>query len=424
MRVRVSPSAPVGPSRTPAPAAGVFVAPSRRLRRALRALLLLTAAGIAAGAAALFVAAHLADRVLNGPAPAAAPAVPERARRLHATLEVVDLHADPLLWGRDLLARGRRGAVDLPRLREGNVALTVFSAVTRAPAGGLLSRRAPGLDLLTPLVVAHGWPPRTWHDATERALLQAARFDDAVRRAGGDLVPLRDAAGLAGYFERRRDPRAAAAPSVTAGLLAIEGLDALEGDPARLERLHAAGFRLAGVAHFADNAFAGAAWGRARGGLTPAGRALLRRLEERGWVVDLAHASPATVDDVLALATRPVLVSHTGVRGTCDGARNLDDARLRRVAARGGLVGIGLFPFATCGRDLAAAARALRHARDVAGIEALAIGSDFDGAVRTPIDAAGMPALTAALLDAGFSEDEVRAVMGGNARRFLAAALR
>jgi membrane dipeptidase len=161
----------------------------------------------------------------------------------------------------------------------------------------------------------------------------------------------------------------------------------------------------------------------AKGGLTEKGRALVRRLEERRILLDLAHASPRTIADALAMATRPVVVSHSGVKGTCDNARNLSDAELRGVAATGGVIGIGFWDTAVCGNDAAAIARAIRHAASVAGIDHVGLGSDWDGAVTVPFDAAGLVALTDALLEAGFTDAEVAKVMGGNAVRLLSAAL-
>ena len=140
-------------------------------------------------------------------------------------------------------------------------------------------------------------------------------------------------------------------------------------------------------------------------------------------LVDVAHASAATIDDVLAMATRPVIASHTGVCGTCDNARNLSDAHVRAIAASGGLVGIGFWPTATGGDDVAAIVRAIRHAVNTGGIDHVGLGSDFDGGVAQPIDATGMVRITDALLDAGYADDEIVAIMGGNALRVLATSL-
>ena len=140
-------------------------------------------------------------------------------------------------------------------------------------------------------------------------------------------------------------------------------------------------------------------------------------------LVDLAHASAATIDDVLAVAARPVVVSHTGVRGTCDNNRNLSDEQLRKIAAKGGVIGIGYWDAATCGTDARAVARAVRHAANVVGVEHVALGSDFDGAVTEPFDTTGVVLVTDALLEEGFTEEEVGAVLGGNVFRLLAETL-
>ncbi len=175
--------------------------------------------------------------------------------------------------------------------------------------------------------------------------------------------------------------------------------------------------------HFFDNAFGGSAHGVEKGGLTDAGREMLQRMEARRMLMDVAHASSATIDDVLAMATRPVVASHTGVRGVADNARNLSDDHLRGIAATGGLVGIGFWPTASGGEGIDWIARSIRYAVDVAGVEHVGLGSDFDGAVPTPFDATGLVQLTEALLDAGLDEDAVAKVMGGNARDLLAETL-
>jgi microsomal dipeptidase-like Zn-dependent dipeptidase len=171
--------------------------------------------------------------------------------------------------------------------------------------------------------------------------------------------------------------------------------------------------------HFFDNEMGGSAHGIEKGGLTAKGREMIRRMEERRMIVDLAHASARTIDDVLALATKPVVVSHTGVRGTCDNARNLDDGQLRRIAQTGGIIGIGYWDTAVCGTDAGAIARAIRHTANVVGVEHVALGSDFDGAVSTPFDTTGLVQLTDALLAQGFTDDEVEKIMGGNVVRLL-----
>lgn len=135
------------------------------------------------------------------------------------------------------------------------------------------------------------------------------------------------------------------------------------------------------------------------------------------------HASAKTIEDVLAVANRPVVVSHTGVKGTCDNNRNLSDDQIRAVASKGGLIGIGYWDTATCGTDAHAIVKAMRYVSDRVGVEHVALGSDFDGAVTEPFDTSGLVEITGAMLEAGYSEQEIRMIMGENALKFLAANL-
>ena len=175
--------------------------------------------------------------------------------------------------------------------------------------------------------------------------------------------------------------------------------------------------------HFVDTEISGSAHGTGKGGLTPIGREWLGKLEEKRILVDLAHASPQAVDEVLALAKRPLVVSHTGVKGTCDSPRNLSDAQLHKLARNGALVGIGYWKEATCGTDARAVARAMRHAASVMGVGHVALGSDFDGAVVEPFDVTGLPLLAAAMREEKFTDEQIRAVFSQNALRFLSETL-
>jgi len=230
----------------------------------------------------------------------------------------------------------------------------------------------------------------------------------------GKFLLVRSSAELGNYLElRQRDS------SLTAGLLSIEGAHALDRKLENVDALYAAGYRMMSPSHFFDNDIGGSAAGVNKTGLTEKGRALIRRMEAKHMIVDLAHASPQTVDDVLTIATRPLVVSHTGVKATCDNNRNLSDAQIHGVARTGGLIGIGYWSTATCGQDAKAIVRAMRHVSDLVGAEHLALGSDFDGAVEEPFDTTGLVEITEQLLLAGFSQDQIRMIMGGNALRFL-----
>ena len=340
--------------------------------------------------------------------------VSERARALHAKYFVADLHADTVLWDRDLLARGRRGHVDLPRLVEGGVALQAFTIVTKTPRGMNIERNTADTDNITLLAIAERWPLRTWNNLLERALYEASRVRDAAERSNGRLRVIRSSADLLAFETQRAADRTA-----VAALIGVEGAHPLAGDLRNLDRLFDAGVRMMAPTHFFDTDIAGSAHGVSQGGLTPLGREWVKRMEAKRMVIDLAHASPATIDDVLKMATRPVVVSHTGVRGTCDNQRNLSDAQLDAIARNGGLIGIGVWETAVCGADARAIARAIEHAINVAGFEHVALGSDFDGAVTAPFDVSGMPQITQGLLDLGLDETKIEGALGGNVRRLL-----
>ncbi|HTT38969.1 MAG TPA: membrane dipeptidase [Burkholderiales bacterium] len=386
--------------------------PSRRKMKKLGIALIVVLA--VAVAAFFFVIPQVVERIRNGVYPGTAPAVPQAVADLHARLLIADMHADSLLWGRDLLQRSSVGHVDIPRLIAGNVALIGFSVVTKTPRGLNIDRNAADSDNITLLAIAQRWPPATWFSLKERALYQARRMHEFARRSGGKLTLIENRDDLARYLaERRSDPER------TAGWLALEGAHALEGDPSNLDALFDAGYRVIAPTHLFDSEFAGSASGVGKGGLTASGREWLRRMEAKHMIVDLAHASSQTIDDVLALAQRPVVVSHTGVKGTCDNNRNLSDNQVRAVARKGGLIGIGLWEAATCGRDVASSVRAIRYTANLVGFDHVALGSDWDGSVAAPIDAGQTVQLTQALLESGLTPDQVAMVMGGNVVRLL-----
>ena len=338
----------------------------------------------------------------------------DRALALHKRLTIADLHADSLLWGRDLLERGSDGHVDIPRLADGNVALQIFSLPTKSPHGLNIESNEDKSDDIFWLAIVERWPSATWKSLTERALYQARRLHQFASAARGGFIVVESGADLSRYLDRRqRNGR------LTAGLLAIEGAHALDGKLENLDVLYRAGYRMMSPSHFFDNDIGGSAAGVHKTGLTEKGREWVRQMENRHMIVDLAHASPRTIEDVLAIATRPVVVSHTGVKGTCDNNRNLTDEQIRAVAAKGGLIGIGYWDTATCGTDARAIVKAMRYVSDRVGVEHVALGSDFDGAVKEPFDATGLVEITEAMLNAGYSESEIRLIMGENAVEFL-----
>lgn len=340
--------------------------------------------------------------------------VSEAARALHHQSFVADLHADPLLWSRNLLKRARHGQVDLPRLVEGGVGLQVFGVVTKTPEGQNFVHNASNSDRLTKLFVVRRAPPRVWFSVYERALYQAQRLNRSVARSNGRLRMLLTRGDLEHLLAERAESK-----KIVGALLSLEGTHALEGKRERLQDLFDAGFRMIGLAHFFDNEFAGSAHGMKQGGLSDLGRWLVDESQRLGMVIDLAHASTATLHEVAKMVQRPVVVSHTGVRGTCESPRNLHDEDLKAVAATGGVVGIAFFRDATCGDDLESILRAIEYAVGVVGADHVGLGSDFDGAITAPMDTRGMPLITEGLLERGFSNGDIQKILGGNVERVL-----
>lgn len=371
---------------------------------------------IAAGS--VFALPSLLDRKMNSvESPAPYPAS-KSANQLHQQLFIADLHDDVLLWERDLLKRYDFGHSDLPRMLEGRVGLQVFSTVTKTPRGINYERNSGETDNITLLAMAQRWPKETWGSLLQRALYQAHKLNEASANSDGRLVLIKTRSDLANFVSAwKKDPQRVAA------ILATEGLQPIEGKLENVDTLYDAGFRITGLTHFFDNEIGGSAHGLEKGGLTPLGRQVIKRLEEKAMLIDLAHASRPLIDDVLAISTRPVLVSHTGVEGTCKGPRNLSDQHLKAIAATGGVIGIGYWDAAVCATSVEAIVKAIRYTADLIGVQHVALGSDFNGTIHAPFDVTGLPQLTEGLLKAGFSHADIAAIMGGNVQRLLLASL-
>ena len=341
-----------------------------------------------------------------------------RALALHKTLNIADIHVDTLMWQRDLLERSNRGHVDLPRLQTGNVALQVFSSVTKTPKGQNYDANPGDTDNITLLTMAQLQPPRTWNSLLERSLWHAEKLRRAEAKSTGALRVVRTKGDLQNLLANRSmwDPKK---PLPIGALLSIEGLQDLEGKRSNLDVLFKAGFRMAGFAHFYDNDVAGSMHGMKKGGLTPLGRQILADMEAKGMVVDIAHSSHAAVAEILKLAKRPVVSSHGGVQATCKVNRNLTDEEIKGVARTGGVVGIGYWEGAICSTQPAKFAEAVAHVRDLVGIDYVGLGSDFDGATTTGFDTSQLALITQALMDRGFTDAEIAKVMGGNVLRVL-----
>jgi len=340
--------------------------------------------------------------------------ISDEARALHATLIAADLHSDTLLWHRDVLDHGERGHVDVPRLVEGGVAVQVFSTVTKAPKSLNYDQNTGDSDQITGAVILQRWPVRTWGSLYERARYQAQRLDKAVQRSDGELVFLRTRADLKTVLTARAN-----GTPVTGGLMATEGSHALDGSLDNIQNLYNEGFRMMGLHHFFDNELGGSLHGLSKAGLTDFGRDAVKEMNRLGIMIDVAHSSEAVVDETLELSSTPLIVSHTGVQGACDSPRNISDDHMRRIAAAGGLIGIGYWDGAVCDATPAGVAKSIAYAVNLVGEEHVGLGSDYDGATSVYFDTSELSALTQALLNEGLNEKQIRAVMGGNQIRFF-----
>jgi membrane dipeptidase len=341
-----------------------------------------------------------------------------RAAALHKQLSIVDLHSDTLLWRRDMLRGTDYGHIDLPRLISGNVTLQVFSSVTKSPKGLNYDRNSGDSDSLNLLVRAQLQPHRTWNSLLARSLHHADKLAALEQQAQGRVRVIRWREDLAQLLQDR-----AADKRITGAMLSVEGLQDIEGHIENVDMLYDKGFRMLGLAHFFDNEVAGSVAGLKKYGLTPLGREVIKRMELRGMLVDVAHSSHQTIADVLAMTTKPIVFSHGGVKATCNNNRNLTDSEVKAIAKTGGLIAIGYWNMAVCDASPRGVAKALTHVKNIAGIKHVALGSDFDGAVTEPFDTAQLSQVTQALIDAGWRDEDIYLAMGGNALRLFAQSL-
>lgn len=347
--------------------------------------------------------------------------VSPEAKALYNRLDFIsDLHCDALLWGRDLNKREDRGHVDFPRMREANVALEMFTIVSKSPKDqNMQSNSEDAFDNITPLTIAKGEGPWSWFSLINRTLSQSEALTGFVGNEGEKAIFIKSKADLEKLIEARKSDK-----KVIGAMLGIEGGHALEGTMENLDVVHAAGVRMIGPTHFFDNEFGGSAHGENGAGLSEFGKKAVKRMNELGIFIDLAHSSPAIVDNVLSITSEPVMVSHTGVRAVLDSQRNLSDEQIQKIAVNGGIIGIAFFDMAVGTPELPNIIASIKHVRDLVGVQYVALGSDYDGSVAVPFDITGLPLIVDGLMKIGFSEEEIRAVMGENAKRFFLQNLR
>jgi len=312
-----------------------------------------------------------------------------------------------------------KGHLDAPRARRGGL------------VGGLCAIYVPSGHLVLKE------PDERGHYATELAapLERAPSLDIALDFAA--IAFRLERAGLWKLCRSTADISEAIASDVFAAVLHMEGCEPIDAELAALETFYAAGLRSLGPVWSRNNIFghgvpfAFPASPDSGPGLTPAGFELIRACNRLGILIDLAHITERGFWDVAKTTDQPLVVSHSNAHALTPVARNLTDRQLDAVRESGGLVGLN---FATTmlradGQDnartpLADMVRHIRYLVERMGVACVALGSDFDGAtIPEGIgDAAGLPALVAALRADGFSEEELAAICRDNWLRILARA--
>lgn len=327
----------------------------------------------------------------------AAVSVQDRIAAINGGTVFADIHAHPSRFHRanidriagDEIARYRRGFIDLVVCNISSDAAYQGGYTAR---DGSTSKRLQGNDRY----------PLKPGDAFAFTLDRLAVLEATV--ASGDAVLASDPDTV---LDAKRNHKLAL-------LFALEGADGLEGRLENLRELHRRGVRLVQLMHFLDNDIGSNQTPpyEARG-LTPFGRDLIREANRLGIVIDLAHANTQTITDALAVSTQPMVFSHTGAKALHQADRYLTDDEIRAIAVKGGVIGI--WP-AEVFQTPAGMVRHIDHVKRLVGIGHVAIGSDLRGMTYLPAfgEDANFRAIIDGLIEAGYSDEEIGKVMGGN----------
>lgn len=335
------------------------------------------------------------------------------AAALHRELHVADLHCDAVMWTRNLARRSNWGHLDFPRMLKGNCAVQYFLTVSEIPRQIAGDNLTDDSDRLTMLGIIEQWPLAAITDQTERALYLGGKLKRYCARTSGSVRFVETADEL----KRALDDRIVD-PKVRAVALGLESSLGTKYSLANIRCLFAAGYRSSQLCHFTDTPFAAAATGASKGGLTPLGRDAVALMNELGMIVDLAHAAPRVVEDVLAHSKRAPFFSHTGARAISNDPKCQPDELLRAVVDKGGVVGLCFVADYIGGTRVDDIARSLDHLFRVVGPHGIALGSGFDS-FTIPIAVDQLAYLTQALLSVGLDAAAIKAIMGENAIGFL-----
>ncbi|MDA8864908.1 dipeptidase [Gammaproteobacteria bacterium] len=366
-------------------------------------------------ASALMLLPKMLDKSMNPVSEHAPFVVSEEAQALHNTLIVGDWHADSALWNRDLKKTYDYGHADIPRLQAGNVALQMFTTVTKSPSGQNYDSNETGAnDNITALAIVQRWPIKTWSSLFERAMYQANKIKDLEKRDPENFMLIESQYDLGIFLLKRVNN-----PKMVGGLIGTEGSHALDGNLDNIERLYENSFRMMSLQHFFDNKLGGSLHGTSGAGLTEFGRQAIDEMQRLDIIIDVSHSSENVVKDVLSISNQPLVISHTGFNGYCKSPRNISDSLMIEIAEKGGLIGVGFWDAAVCDNTPRSVAEAIIYGIGLIGAEHVALGSDFDGTITPGFDTSELVAITHELLELGLGKEEIRKVMGENMLSFL-----
>ncbi len=317
---------------------------------------------------------------------------------IHDRAFVIDLHNDVLEqivatnYAYQIGVRNTTKHTDIPRLLDGGLDAQAFSVWITTGAGNYYANTLRYLDTLEAQVQ---------RNSSQIALTTTADSVDLINRQGR-----------------------------IAGILLMEGGECIENDLGKLAALYARGMRIMTITW---NNRTGVPWATAHDhpdastqGLTDFGRSVIRAMDSLGIIIDVSHVGPKTIDDILAVTTNPIIATHSNARAIRNHTRNLTDAQIVAIAERGGLVGINFYPPFVVSSGTATIESVIQHIdhiRNLVGADHIALGSDFDGFSSSPpiglSDVSTFPALTAALLDRGYTREEIRKFLGENFLRIF-----
>ncbi len=316
----------------------------------------------------------------------------QKSEQLHHGSIVVDAHCDVLTAlereKRRLGEQSGAGHVDLPRLKEGGVDIQFFAAYISPP-----------------------YIPR----ALTRALALIDRFYTELGENSREIMLVKSFADIQDALARGK----------IAAVLAVEGGEALHGSLEVLRILYHLGVRCLTLTWNHRNEIGdGVLEERTRGGLTRFGVEVVREMNRLNMLVDVSHLSEAGFWDVLEVSSKPVIASHSNCRRLCGHPRNLTDEQIKSLASAGGVMGLCFYPEFVHDREpsLSKVLDHIDHVVEIAGINCVGLGSDFDGfagALFGLEDVRRLPALTEGLLQRGYGEDEVKKILGENFLRLL-----